>query len=164
MAINFFNSLAVGTDVLYVDTLNDRVGIGTASPSFKTTIYSDSTTDSFPLVVGQPNAGNEFVGIGLSGFVASNGAVKAGFVLDRKNTYGVGDIHILNNTTTDNSNATLADSKFTILQNSNVGIGTTSPSTKLEVAGTVGNFQTTGHQIFLTRNGNNEIYAVGASS
>lgn len=46
----------------------------------------------------------------------------------------------------------------------NVGIGTTSPSTKLEVAGTVGNFQTTGHQIFLTRNGNNEIYAVGASS
>jgi hypothetical protein len=35
MAINFFNSLAVGTDVLYVDTLNDRVGIGTTSPAEK---------------------------------------------------------------------------------------------------------------------------------
>ena len=32
MAINFFNSLAVGTNVLYVDTLNDRVGIGTTLP------------------------------------------------------------------------------------------------------------------------------------
>ena len=119
-------------------TENGNVGIGTASPAFKTTIYSDSTTDSFPLVVGQPNAANEFVGIGLSGFVSSNGAVKAGLVLDRKSTYGVGDIHILNNTTTDNSNATLADSKFTILQNGNVGIGTTSPAAKLDVVGRIG--------------------------
>lgn len=47
----------------------------------------------------------------------------------------------------------------------NVLIGTTTDSgAKLEVAGSVGNFKTTGHQIFLTRNGNNEIYAVGASS
>ena len=54
--------------------------------------------------------------------------------------------------------------RFTIKQDGNVGIGTSSPSEKLEVAGSVGSFKTTGHQIFLTRNGNNEIYAVGASS
>jgi hypothetical protein len=124
------------TDLLLTPPGN--VGIGTASPAHKTTIYSDSTTDSFPLVVGQPNSANEFVGIGLSGFVASNGAVKAGLVLDRKATYGVGDIHILNNTTTDNSNATLSDSKLTILQNGNVGIGTTSPTDTLQVEGSIG--------------------------
>ena len=128
------------TTAMMVDGATSNVGIGATSPAFKTTIYSDSTTDSFPLVVGQPNAANEFVGIGLSGFVASNGAVKAGLVLDRKNTYGVGDIHILNNTTTDNSNATLADSKLTILQNGNVGIGTVNPGASLHVASTTNDY------------------------
>jgi hypothetical protein len=128
----FTGSLQVSGSTHY---LLGNVGIGTTSPAFKTTVYSTSSTDSFPLVVGQPNDSNQFVGIGLSGYVAGNGAVKAGIVLDRKNTFGVGDIHILNNTTTDNSNATLADARLTILQNGNVGIGTTSPTQKLHVEG-----------------------------
>jgi len=33
MAIKFLNTVQVDTDVLYVDTANDRVGIGTANPS-----------------------------------------------------------------------------------------------------------------------------------
>jgi len=33
MAIKFLNTVQVDTDVLYVDTANDRVGIGTDSPS-----------------------------------------------------------------------------------------------------------------------------------
>ena len=32
MAINFLNTVAVDENVLFVDTTNDRVGIGTASP------------------------------------------------------------------------------------------------------------------------------------
>ncbi len=35
MAIKFFNDVAVDSNVLYVDTINDRVGIGTTSPSQK---------------------------------------------------------------------------------------------------------------------------------
>lgn len=151
-----------GYDLILNGSSGDNVGIGTASPAFKTTIYSDSTTDSFPLVVGQPNIANEFVGIGLSGFIASNGAVKAGFVLDRKNTYGVGDIHILNNTTTDNSNATLADSKFTILQNNNVGIGTTSPNQRLTVDGNI--YATGSRHISASYDSNNYIRFESLSS
>ena len=33
MAIQFLNTVAVDTNVLYVDTANDRVGIGTTSPN-----------------------------------------------------------------------------------------------------------------------------------
>ena len=44
MAINFFNSLAVGTNVLYVDTLNDRVGIGTSSPDTGTNLHVLTST------------------------------------------------------------------------------------------------------------------------
>ena len=32
MAIKFLNTVAVDTDVLYVDASNNRVGIGTTSP------------------------------------------------------------------------------------------------------------------------------------
>ena len=35
MAIKFLNTVAVDTDVLYVDAANNRVGIGTTSPSTK---------------------------------------------------------------------------------------------------------------------------------
>ena len=73
-----------------VITNNSNVLIGTTTDNGKklqvngdSTIYSTGTTDSFPLIVGQANAANNFVGIGLSGFIASNGAVKAAMVLER---------------------------------------------------------------------------------
>jgi hypothetical protein len=49
---------------------------------------------------------------------------------------------------------------------SNVGIGTSTPSTKFDVAGTLGNFQiaSSGAEIFLTRNENNDILATGGTS
>ena len=46
----------------------------------------------------------------------------------------------------------------------NVGIGTTSPQALVDVTSAIGSTRMTGHQIFLTRNGNNEIYAQGAAS
>ena len=33
MAIKFLNNVAVDSDVLYVDTINNRVGIGTTTPN-----------------------------------------------------------------------------------------------------------------------------------
>ena len=45
-----------------------------------------------------------------------------------------------------------------------VGIGTSSPQALVDVTSAIGSTRMTGHQIFLTRNGNNEIYAQGAAS
>ena len=46
----------------------------------------------------------------------------------------------------------------------NVGIGTTTPSEKLEVTGPIGSTKLTGYKLIFTRNANNEIFTEGASS
>ena len=43
MAIKFLNTVAVDTDVLYVDAANNRVGIGTTSPGVKLEVNTNST-------------------------------------------------------------------------------------------------------------------------
>ena len=48
----------------------------------------------------------------------------------------------------------------------NVGIGTTNPATRFDLSGSIGNFQiaSSGAEIFLTRNENNDILATGGTS
>ena len=41
MAIKFLNTVAVDTDVLYVDAANNRVGIGTTSPANTLNVNGD---------------------------------------------------------------------------------------------------------------------------
>jgi len=47
MAIKFLNTLAVDTDVLYVDASNDRVGVGTTSPSQLLHLQKGGVTPTF---------------------------------------------------------------------------------------------------------------------
>ena len=115
---------------------NGNVGIWTTSPSYKLTSYSSG--DEFAIVAGAGNAVGEFTGIGLSGYIATNAAVKAGLVFERETSWGIGKMHFLNNNTLGDSDATLSDSKMTIDSTGNVGIGTTSPGYRLEVDGGIG--------------------------
>jgi len=113
MAIKFLNTVAVDTDVLYVDATNNRVGIGTASPSKKLEVAGDAK------ITGSVTA-NSFVG-NLLGNV--NGNV-TGNVTGNLVNGSLSNITSLSVTGT-------GDSYFA----GNVGIGTTSPSQKLDVVG-----------------------------
>ena len=137
-------------------TTDNKIGIGTNVLNYTLAVYGSSVDSEIVASFGSANDQNEYTAIGLSGFIASNGATKAGLALKRTSTYGVGELHFLNNNTTDNSDMTLSDSKMVILGNGNVGIGTTGPGTKLQVGentsgltGTASIFQEGGAEVGL---------------
>jgi hypothetical protein len=98
MAIKFLNTVAVDTDVLYVDASSNRVGIGTTSPATKLHINDGTNVN---LKVG-----------------AVGGELQIKTTNDADSAY---------------TSMVLRASEYNIL-NGNVGIGATSPGTKLTVS------------------------------
>jgi len=120
MAIKFLNTVAVDTDVLFVDTVNNQVGIGTDNPSEKLTVDAQSA-DGVTTTIASFHS-NE----GESGDTAIQLAVRRSDSLgsDRKtflNATGAGNFEIQRSGST----------KVTISGAGNVGIGTDNPKAKL---------------------------------
>jgi len=133
-----------------------NVGIGTTSPDSLLEISTTNTTKDF---------------IKLT---SGGGSVNPSLVFEKSETeQGViqyirnGDLKIYN---TDNdggvmlSGSSATNYDMYIDNTGNVGIGTTSPSERLEVTGPVGSTKLTGYKLIFTRNANNEIFTEGASS
>ena len=116
--------LTVDTDTLYVDATNDRVGIGTASPSRQLVVNGGASSSYIQIC--NTNSGTESTD-GLQLKMDSAGAIAD--IINREN----GDMRFFTNN----------DQKMVIDSSGNVGIGTASPtavsgSTVLEVQGTSG--------------------------
>jgi hypothetical protein len=145
MAINFFNSLAVGTNVLYVDTLNDRVGIGTSTPDTGTNLHVLSGTSSGQIkLTSQANTQFQFYGDGNQdinygqppNFPLPGGDAEGKIIINSTATNGK-EYQLIS---IDTGNLGLFDGtayRLWVSGSGNVGIGTTSPSNgKLQIDST----------------------------
>ena len=126
MAIKFLNTVAVDTDVLYVDASSNRVGIGTASPSEKLEVAG---TGELSAKINNTQYSRSFTITQGGGYSHLKTSHSSGVAIN----YGQGNAGILslfNNTTQTVKINANGDSYF---NGGNVGIGTTSPGAKLQI-------------------------------
>ena len=147
MAIQFLNTVAVDTNVLYVDTSSDRVGIGTTLPGGLLHVSSGTSGDAVVIIESDTDNSNENDNPHVE-LRQDGGGVKAklGIEGNAGNTYSnsVANATYLGTVfeqplqfITGNTGG-VQTAKMTIQPNTgNVGIGTTSPSEKLDVNGRV---------------------------
>jgi len=163
---SFSGDVAFDTSTLYVDSTNNRVGIGTASPSSILDLSSTSTTlsisDSDGTVGGSMNA--------MIQYKDSSGAVQGQIGYGT----GVGYMVVDNNDGPMRVGTASADSlylrtnaanRISINSSGNVGIGDDTPSYKLDVNGTLratGEIRADGNISLRYGNGvHDSIYRVG---
>ena len=111
--VSLSGDLTVDTNTLYVDSTNNRVGIGTSSPSNTLTVNKD--TGSTPTVYINNSGADATDGPALKVQASGRGA-------------GIADVSVF-------SVHNISDEIFTVRNDGKVGIGTTSPANLLQVKG-----------------------------
>ena len=125
MAIQFLNTVAVDTNVLYVDTASDRVGIGTSNPDAKLHIESTAAIGA-NLILETTHSGGIPL-LDLKG--AHSGQLRYKDELNIiQGRIDFGDSGTFNFIDVPNNSSTLY-----LKTGGNVGIGTSNPTTPLEI-------------------------------
>ena len=138
MAIKFLNTVAVDTDVLFVDTASDRVGIGTTSPNKKLEV--SAAADTTISIASSDTSINVGQNIGILEFASNNetslsqaytpfSKIKT---ISESAVTGTGSVN--GAITFETARVNIISERMRITSAGNVGIGVTSPGAKLEAS------------------------------
>ena len=113
----------------------DYVGIGITTPSSLFSVYGgdvpENETNTFIARFGSKIAVGKWIGIGLNTYHEDN--IKNALILERKQTYGRGNLHFCLNSDDDIYSVGPIDSKMTITYDNKIGIGVSEPDYLLDL-------------------------------
>lgn len=133
--VNIAGDLTVDTNTLHVDSTNNRVGVGTTTPSYQ--FESDTSSNSFNLMARRlSTTTSDYAAIGLGVSSTSDTAMKGGIFFERTASNARGSLHLAVNGTNDASVVALSNARLTIDSAGLIGLGTTSPTHTLTLPST----------------------------
>ena len=129
----FFNRNGNGATDMYINA-SGLVGIGATVPTNQLHVHTETDNAYGIRIEGSTNnVAGVWTGLGIGG---ENANTKSALLFeDTVGSYARGKLHLCVNNGADQTSATPADAKLTIIPSGNVGIGTTSPGRKLTVTG-----------------------------
>ena len=136
------------TNIRMLISESGNVGIGTMSPSGRLHIFDNSTGSSLRLT-GLANNTESNTGIFFSNDNDINKSrFKTKILAVGEGGWGQSDLYFCLNNQNNNVDAQLSDTRMVITRGGNVGIGTTSPTVPLDVAGTFRSSSGNGAMLF----------------
>lgn len=129
--------ISMDGSTLFVDAANNRVGIGTTAPiTVFHAVDSDAGTMTFPVMLN--NAFNDtHTGVGFAfAPTVSPQVYKGAMGFARKTTFARGNMYFMVDSSADGNIVSLDDTKIMIEYTGNIGFGTTTPQSILDLSAT----------------------------